>query len=143
MTQRHPVQNNETMFITTNIQNRKPIFNNPAYALEAIETLYRLRMLYHFELFGFVIMPDHCHFLMRVFEPHSISTVMKQFKSGVAFNIGKGPIWQPRFYIRAPEKSYEVLKYIHRNPTKAGIAETVEQYPWSSANERWKVDSIY
>lgn len=118
MTQRHPIQNNRTMFITTNVKDRKPIFNKDAYALEAIETLYRLRLIYSFELFGFVIMPDHCHLLLRVFEPHEISTIIRQFKSGVAFNIGIGPIWQSRFYLKTPEESYNVLKYIHKNPVK-------------------------
>ena len=43
MTQRHPIQNDVTMFITTNIYEGEPIFENDAYAREAIEALYRVK----------------------------------------------------------------------------------------------------
>ena len=43
ITQRHPIQNDVIMFITTNIYGGEPIFENDAYAREAIEELYRVR----------------------------------------------------------------------------------------------------
>lgn len=143
MFQRHEIQNNETMLITTNIKNRKSIFSNDPFALEAVETLYRIKLLYLFELYGFVIMPDHCHLLLRVLAPAKISTIMKQWKSGVSFNIGLGPIWQSRFHIRTPDDVYAALRYIHMNPVKAGLVTEPHLYPWSSANERWEVDQLY
>lgn len=142
MFQRHPVQNDCSMFITTNIQDRRPIFQNPAHAREAIETLYRVQKLHPFLLFGFVMMPDHCHLLIQVPASEKISTVMMQFKSGVAFNLGLGPIWQSRFHIKYPKDSREVLTYIHQNPVRAKLCDEPWDYLWSSAHPQWVVDDL-
>lgn len=127
------------MFVTTNMQNRMPIFENPAYAREAIETLYRVQAIHPFSLFGFVVMLDHCHFLLEVEAPERISTIMNVFKGVTSLNIGQGKIWQPRFRIDMAEHPFVVLRYIHDNPVKAGYCEKPEDYPWSSANKKWNV----
>ena len=87
-------------------------------------------------------MPDHCHLLLYVTEHAQISTIMKQFKLGVAFNIGIGPIWQPRFHQRLPENAGAVLHYIHQNPVKAGLVHYAEDYPWSSACGKWDITDL-
>ncbi|OGJ55964.1 hypothetical protein A3D88_01025 [Candidatus Peribacteria bacterium RIFCSPHIGHO2_02_FULL_52_16] len=141
MSQRHPDQQG-TMFITTNIRDRKPLFANPAFAREAIDTLYRVQELHPFFLYGFVIMPDHCHFLMQVVEPEKISKIMNVYKGIVSLNIGLGSIWQPRFHMTFPKESREVLKYIHLNPVKKGLSDNAEDYPWSSASGKWDVTTL-
>lgn len=43
--------------------------------------------------------------------------------------------WQRRFYdfnVWSVSKRVEKLKYIHRNPVKRGLAETPDQWRWSS-----------
>jgi putative transposase len=141
MTQRHPLQADELMFVTAVVRDRRPIFANPAYAREAVETLYRVQQLHPFFLFGFVIMPDHCHILLHVPDGGSISRIMGSFKRGVAHNVGIGSLWQPRFHIKIPGDISSVCEYIHLNPVKAGLAETPDQYPWSSACGKWDVFS--
>jgi hypothetical protein len=34
-----------------------------------------------------------------------------------------------------------IRAYIENNPVKAGLAAHAEQYPWSSANPRWKAET--
>jgi putative transposase len=99
MFQRHPIQNQHMMFVTTNIYNRIPVFANPAHARMATETLYDIQKEYPFFLYAFAIMPDHCHFLMHVPEHGSISKIMYQYKRAVSFHVGK-PIWQSRFHLK-------------------------------------------
>jgi putative transposase len=127
------------MFITTNVRDRRPIFQNPVYAREAIETLYRVQQLHPFFLYGFVVMPDHCHMLLHIPDGGSVSRIMRSFKRGVSHNIGIGSFWQPRFYVKIPDSISSVLRYIHLNPVKAGLANDPEAYPWSSATGRWDV----
>lgn len=103
MTQRHPVQNDAIMFITTNVYYNAPIFENDAYAREAIEALYRVKNMRPFILYGFVIMPDHCHLLLRVPPPETISKIMQVFKASVPLNIGISSMWQKRFYLEIPD----------------------------------------
>lgn len=67
---------------------------------------------------------------------------MKQFKGGVSHNLGKGPIWQPRFHLCLPKNVRATLQYIHHNPVNGGLVESSENYPWSSANHRWDVSDF-
>lgn len=143
MSQRHPTQNEVMMLVTTNTLNRKPIFSNDAYAREAIECLYRVQNQHPFLLYGFVIMLDHCHLLMQILEPGKISNTISAFKSGLAHDLGIGPIWQRRFDNRIVKNAYRALKYIHMNPVKADLVEKPEDYPWSSASGRWDVTELY
>ncbi len=142
MTQRHPIQNEARMFVTTNASNRQRLFEHPVYAREAIDCLYRVQVLFPFFLYGFVIMPDHCHFLLMVPAPMTIAAVIHSYKRAVSHAIGKGPLWQPRFDLRIPDDSLAVLRYIHCNPVKAGLVDAPEDYPWSSACGRWDVQDL-
>lgn len=130
------------MFVTTVMQKRQKFFQDPAVATEAIETLYRVQELHPFFLYAFVIMPNHCHFLLRVLAPETISKIMRVFKYGTSMNCGKGSLWQPRYHVRFPENPLEVLNYIHWNPVKAGLAEVPGDYPWSSASGKWDVSEL-
>jgi REP-associated tyrosine transposase len=143
MSQRHWIQNNRIMFVTTATLNRESLFGNPAVAREAVETLYRVRALHPFLLYGFVIMPDHCHFLMMVQAPGRISNIIGTYKSGMTSNTGIPQMWQPRSDMRIIKGDpLPVLHYIYMNPVKAGLTKTCEEYPWSSASGEWEVDPL-
>jgi putative transposase len=139
MLERRPIQNGETMFLTTVTKNRQEYFSNPAAARIAVETLYTIQDFYPFFLHAFVIMPDHCHFLLRIPEGGSISKTMGVYKRAVAFNVGRGPLWQSRFDCRMPDNIYGTIDYIHNNPVVAGLCEIPEEYPWSSASGKWDI----
>jgi putative transposase len=142
MSQRHPIQNDVVSLITTNIQRRKKIFEVSEYAREAIDVLYRVQILWPFFLYGFVIMPDHCHFLMQVPAPGSLSKIVGRYKMGVSHSLQIGPIWQPRFHMKTCSSPIDALCYIHLNPLRAGLSETPESYPWSSASGKWDVTPL-
>ena len=142
MTQRHPIQNNIQMLITIVTADRKNYFEDHAYAREAIETLYRVQQYHPFFLYGFVIMPDHVHFLMLVTAPGTISRIMNVYKSGVSFNTGIHSLWQRRFYISMAKNPRGALHYIHANPVKKGMVRQPRDYPWSSASGEWPVSAL-
>ena len=48
MFQRHPIQNEALMLITTNTQHRRKVFADSAYAKEAVDSLYRTQQLHPF-----------------------------------------------------------------------------------------------
>ena len=127
------------MFITTNLDQRRNIFAEAPCARIAVETLFSIQDFYPFFLYGFVIMPDHCHLLLRIPEGGSVSKVIGVYKRAVTFNIGRGPIWQSRFHVEIPHDPLRVLNYIHENPVVAGLCEKPGEYPWSSASGKWDV----
>lgn len=142
MSQRHPIQSDATMLITIVTRNRYPYFSEPAYAREAIETLYRIQGNHPFFLYGFVFMSDHCHLLLKVPAPGTVSKMINVYKSGLAFNIGVYGIWQSRFHVRIPKNPSSALRYIHHNPVKANLCETPEKYPWSSVSGKWDISPL-
>lgn len=144
MTQRHWVQNDRLMFVTTNLDHRRPLFNEITYARIAVDTIYSTQLRFPFFLHGFVVMPDHCHLLMTVPENGSISRTMHAYKRSVSFDMAQGSIWQKRFDCRLvrPGTYAAVLRYIHRNPVTAGLCKNPEDYVWSSASGRWDVIAL-
>jgi hypothetical protein len=44
--------------------------------------------------------------------------------------------WQPESYhhwIRSERELQSIIRYLEWNPVKAGLAESIEQWPWSTA----------
>jgi putative transposase len=138
----HPVENDEIMHITTVTRGRSRFFQDPSFAREAIDTLYRIQNLRPFWLYGFVIMPDHCHLLLQIPSPERIRTIIGQFKRGTAHNIGQGPLWQKRYHLQITRDACATLRYIHENPVRAGLAAYPHEFPWSSACGRWAISDL-
>lgn len=128
------------MLVTTVTLHREPFFRDPAMACIAVETLFDVRKRYPFTLFGFVVMPDHVHLVVRVPTTGSISKIMNVYKSGMAHNTGLRKMWQPRFDIRIVNDIQKVLRYVDNNPTRAKLSRTSKSYPWSSASGRWPIN---
>ncbi|MDD3896775.1 MAG: transposase [Candidatus Peribacteraceae bacterium] len=142
MTQRHWIQNEEFMLVTTVTRKRVPYFRNAAVAREAVEQLYRTQERHPFILYGFVVMPDHCHILLRIPPGNGVSRIMHSYKTGLVFATGICPLWQRRFHVRCVQDAVAVLRYLHSDPVRREIATTPAAYPWSSASGRWDVTPI-
>ena len=93
-------------------------------------------------LYAYCLMSNHIHLLMRE-RDDTVSEVVKKLGITYAHYFNKkygrnGHLFQDRFRSE-PVDSMEyfviLLRYIHQNPVKSGIVETVEDYPWSSWNE--------
>lgn len=128
----------QIFFITTGTKDRRLIFAQANAAQTAIDSLQFFRNRGEIRLFGFVIMPDHVHFVLRVNLPLTISKFVKRFKTHVAHVLGLGPIWEHSFWsetIDTEHLLYQKLTYIHNNPVRAGLVEEAKDFSWSSAAE--------
>jgi REP element-mobilizing transposase RayT len=70
-------------------------------------------------------------------QQHTLADAVKSLKQGVSRRlIGDAEhFWQKRYYdlnIRDYPQLVEKLRYIHRNPVKAGLCERPEDWEWSS-----------
>ena len=70
-------------------------------------------------------------------EQHTLADALKSLKQGISRRlIGDAEhFWQKRYYdfnIRNYPQFVEKLRYIHRNPLKAGLCERPEDWQWSS-----------
>ena len=139
MTQRHSIQSNQTMLITTVTHARNPYFQDDALAREAVEHIYRVQERRPFFLYGFVIMPDHVHLLLNVPEPETVSNILRLYKMGLSFQTGITPLWQKRFDARISGNVFGAREYVHLNPVREGLCTDPKRYPWSSASGKWDV----
>ena len=98
------------------------------------------------KIIAYVIMPNHWHFLLYpgkdgdlgLFMHQLTNTHTRQVKS-LTKTIGTGPLYQGRyksFIIQKNEHFLTVLKYIERNPVRAGLATVAEDWRWGSAWRR-------
>ena len=94
----------------------------------------------------FVIMPDHFHALLTPAAEISLEKAVQFIKGGFSFRLkSKRQVWQPSFTnhrIRDAEDYEWHREYIRMNPVRAGLVGRVEDYPYSSANGRFELDTM-
>ena len=91
------------------------------------------------ELNDFVVMPDHVHLLITLRKGMTIERAMHLIKGGFSCRLRKevgyaGEIWQPGFSEKRAPNGEAYLRYkgyIARNPVKAGLCSSCEEYPHS------------
>jgi putative transposase len=99
------------------------------------EALQRMALCHHFEVAGYVVMPEHVHLLVSEPEVGLLSAGLQALKLSVAKRSKQRPFWTSRYYdfnVFTEAKRVEKLKYIHRNPVKRGLVEKPEDWRWSS-----------
>ncbi|BDM23732.1 transposase [Pseudomonas sp. LRP2-20] len=85
---------------------------------------------------AWVVMPDHFHWLVEL-GPMSLRQLMRRVKSRSTLMINRhrgrsGQLWQKGFHDRAlcrEEDVQAVARYIIMNPKRAGLVESVGDYP--------------
>jgi len=89
---------------------------------------------------SYCIMPDHYHLLVKILNRDTFSKYLGDIENSYCryFNLKnnrKGPLWQSRFRavrIKTGEQLLHVSRYIHLNPTTAGLVERPEEWFLSS-----------
>jgi len=93
-----------------------------------------------YDLLAYVVMPDHVHILVKPFDKHPLSDLVRSWKSYTAYQVQRkhgryGKIWQEDYFDRIIRNENEFLgkaKYILNNPLK--ISPQNEEYPWVWVN---------
>ena len=131
-------QQAETLhFITFSCFHRLPYLLTPDVKHAVEIHLEQIRARHSARIYAYVLMPEHVHLLMN--EPPGIlvAQFLKSFKQTTSRHL-KGDrerFWQARYYdanISGDDERTDVIRYIHRNPVKRGLAEKPEDYFWSS-----------
>lgn len=99
----------------------------------------RVALRYQWRVFAVVLLDNHFHIYLRTPVPN-LSEGMRDLNGGYssAFNQRherEGPLFQGRFksiLIENDSHSWEVSRYVHLNPYRAGIVEHPLQYRWST-----------
>jgi REP element-mobilizing transposase RayT len=94
-----------------------------------------------YDLFAWVVMPNHTHSLFTRFEDWNLERLMQAHKSYTAHEANKligrkGQFWMEDYfdrYIRNDRHFRNTVKYIENNPVKAGLCAKPSDWPFSSA----------
>jgi len=94
-----------------------------------------------YDLFSWVVMPNHSHFLLTRFEDWELEQLMHSHKSYTAHQANKllnrtGKFWMEEYfdrYIRNADHFRNTVNYIENNPVKAGLCSKPSDWPFSSA----------
>ena len=98
-------------------------------------------------LLAFVVMPDHVHWVFILGESRSLDQVLKGFASVTsrqiiqAYGLTPHVVWQEEYHdhrLRSEEKTWAKVEYVHANPVRRGLCAGAEDWPWSTANPRFK-----
>ena len=89
-----------------------------------------------YELFAAVIMPNHCHGVLRPIDGHDLEDVIGSWKSFTSRRIEttEPEFWQPESFdriIRDEGHFRRAVRYIIRNPVKANLPKT-DFWLWST-----------
>jgi putative transposase len=128
--------------VTARVNNREafPIALKFVWEI-ACDELYLLSLLHEVEIHGFVIMPNHIHLLITVPEK-DLGQMMSMFLARLTRRVntltGRSGrlLGGPYFWSLITSTRYfgHVLKYVYRNPVKAGLCQSVEEYEFSTAS---------
>ncbi len=100
--------------------------------------LLRAKELEKFKLYGYCLMDNHAHILMK--ESEELGKSIKRITVGFVQRHNKkygrtGHLFQNRYKSETVEDErylIAVARYIHQNPVKAGLVKNAEDYKWSS-----------
>jgi putative transposase len=120
--------------------NRQRVFRKPADFDAFLQALGDLKERKPFELYGYCLLSNHFHLLIRPLPGTTISRIMQSLLISHTERYHKhhrssGHVWQGRFkspVIQNDEHLLTVLRYIEANPLRASLVERAEDYRWSS-----------
>ena len=138
-------QENQIVFITQVVKDRKPAFAQPDLASLLLRSWHRTKERIPFKMLAYVILPDHFHFLIQPTGESNFSQILHALKLSFTNSYkrqinAKAPFifWQKRFWdhvIRNEADLENHIQYIHFNPVKHGYVSDPSQWQHSSFHE--------
>ena len=127
-------------FVTTITKGRSPLFVDSKLCRILLVTIEYYKTVFDFQVYGYCLMPDHLHILLKPGGKFNLSFIMKMIKGSFARKVNRlsnkeGSIWQAGFYdeaVRSEKQLFNQIEYMHQNPVRANLAAVPEEYPFSS-----------
>ncbi|UYL07782.1 transposase [Bdellovibrio sp. SKB1291214] len=137
--------------VTNRSNNRENFYlENPFLWPIFLECLHELKKQFHCEIHSFVLMSNHYHLILST-PRKNLGEAMKYLHREVARKANKDTQRINHFFggrykwsvINREDYYWNCIKYVFRNPVRAGICEKVEGYLFSSLNNsphKWHWD---
>ena len=99
------------------------------------------------KILGYCLMPNHVHLIVMPHTQDSLPRALHQTHGRYATYLNSrrsasGHVWQGRYYSCPMDDDHLwcALRYVERNPLRAGLVGRPEDYPWSSARSHVSSD---
>ena len=120
--------------------NRADVYFDDSDRQAFLDAIANTKERYPFRLFGYCLIPNHFHLLLRPNRGQSLSRIMQSLTVAHTWRHHKrwksdGHVWQGRFkspVIQDGAHVLTVLRYIESNPLRARLVKDLGSYPWSS-----------
>ena len=103
-----------------------------------------------FAVIAYCFMPDHLHLLVEGTDPGSqLTEFVRLFKQRSSFQWKRAfgsELWQRGYFehvLRSDESAIDVARYILANPLRAGMVQSVENYPFLGSMTMSVRDLLY
>jgi REP element-mobilizing transposase RayT len=129
--------------------NRQYILQEESDKITFLRSLEKFRARFGFKIYGFILMDNHAHLVIKTTSLITISKIMHALTLSYSVKFRKkygytGYVWQGRFKSNVIEGEHyilECIEYIHNNPVRAKIVEKITDYLWSSYHFYQELDS--
>jgi putative transposase len=95
---------------------------------------------YGLDILAYCLMSNHVHFIVVPRDAGSLARVFNTVHMRYAQHINRrhaarGHLWQGRFFscFMDTDHLYHAIRYVERNPVRAGVCKNARDYRWSSA----------
>jgi putative transposase len=126
--------------VTQRGNNRQDVFFVKDDRRVYLDILREQCLRYGLTVLGYCLMTNHIHLIATPWQEDSLARAMGRTDVLYAQYINRlhgrsGHLWQNRFFSCALDEEYfwQALRYVERNPVRAGMVEQAWEYPWSSA----------
>lgn len=122
--------------------NKQTIFKEEEDYIRFLRTLKSCQEKSGYKVYAYCLMGNHIHLLLKE-EKEELGNIMRRIGASFVFWYNNkynrcGHLFQDRYKSEPVEDEVyflTVVRYIHQNPIKAGIAKNVDVYKWSSYRE--------
>jgi len=122
--------------------NKQIIFEDEEDAERFIQTLADYKEKSGYKIYGYCLMGNHVHLLIKE-EKEELGIVLRRIGASFVYWYNwkydrTGHLFQDRYKSEVVEDNnylLTVIRYIHQNPLKAGLAKEILEYKWSSYSE--------
>jgi putative transposase len=126
--------------VTHRGNHRSDVFFDDADRAHYLALLAQHAKAYAMEVWAYCLMTNHVHLIVVGHEPHSLARAIgfahMRHSRRINQRLGwTGHLWANRFYSTAldGEHLWGAVRYVERNPVRAGLVTRAEDYAWSSA----------
>lgn len=123
--------------LTISTHERRAVFGDWQHSRPVAHALNDPSLIRDARTLAWVLMPDHLHWLLQLGERAELSRVVQAVKSRSAIAINRldhrsGPVWAVGYHdhaLRRDEDLRVVARYLAANPLKAGLVQSLADYP--------------